>query len=283
MGGQALEADAGAQLVGDEWPCPERRCSHTKIRGVYFYNELARWIGLHHGQDVVEGTTWKNKEICEARRVQQKFLIPEDKVLKVTDEQGIEVDEDVFPELATESMCFVISVDDVIPLAESSKNMAECSDPTEFADCSNLTEFVTLGRSDLTLLQQGEGSSSSSLTDSLSLSSSLSSLASDAGSQMNQPVMDSTCARNAMERILTSKPAGMTVIKEYEETGSLKDSTRRLMVNIIVAHMREKEGRFVNKTTKEFHALGIVSLFPSLKDPYSKKGYVSLKCNRVVK
>ncbi|KAG5267419.1 hypothetical protein AALO_G00221540 [Alosa alosa] len=45
------------------------------------------------------------------------------------------------------------------------------------------------------------------------------------------------------------------------------------MVNIIVAHMREKEGRFVSKTTKEFHALGIVSLFPSLKDPYSKKGY----------
>ncbi|KAM8766253.1 uncharacterized protein AB9X84_005521 [Acanthopagrus schlegelii] len=202
------------------------------------------------GQDVVEGTTWKNKEICEARRVQQKFLIPEDKVLKVTDEQGIEVDEDVFPELATESVCFVISIDDVIPLAESSKNMAECSDPTEFADCSNLTEFVTF---DLTLLQQGEGSSSSSLTDSMSLSSSLSSL--------------------AVEQILTSKPAGMTVIKEYEETRSLKDSTRRLMVNIIVAHMREKEGRFVNKTTKEFHALGIVSLFPSLKDPYSKKGY----------
>ncbi|KAM8745913.1 uncharacterized protein AB9X84_016978 [Acanthopagrus schlegelii] len=101
-------------------------------------------------------------------------------------------------------MCFVFSIDDVIPLAESSRNMAECSHPTEFADCSNLTEFVTL-------------------------------------------------------------------------------VTRRLMVNIIVAHMREKEGRFVNKTTKEFHALGIVSLFPSLKDPYSKKGYLSLKCNRVVK
>jgi len=44
--------------------------------------------------------------------VQHKFLIPEDKVLKVTDEQGIEVDEDVFPELATEAMCFVISTDD---------------------------------------------------------------------------------------------------------------------------------------------------------------------------
>ncbi|XP_067245306.1 uncharacterized protein [Chanodichthys erythropterus] len=36
----------------------------------------------------------------------------------------------------------------------------------------------------------------------------------------------------------------------------------------------EKEGRAVSKATKEFHALGIVSLFPSLKDPYSKKGYI---------
>ncbi|KAF6728082.1 hypothetical protein FQA47_000577, partial [Oryzias melastigma] len=32
--------------------------------------------------------------------------------------------------------------------------------------------------------------------------------------------------------------------------------------------------RAINKSTKEFHALGIVSLFPSLKDPYSKKGYI---------
>ncbi|XP_056332071.1 uncharacterized protein LOC130243795 [Danio aesculapii] len=45
------------------------------------------------------------------------------------------------------------------------------------------------------------------------------------------------------------------------------------MVNIIVAHMREKEGRAVSKGAKEFHAFGIVSLFPTLKDPYSKKGY----------
>ncbi|XP_036066766.1 uncharacterized protein LOC112141726 [Oryzias melastigma] len=74
-----------------------------------------------------------------------------------------------------------------------------------------------------------------------------------------------------VEQILTSKPAGITVINEYENARTLKDSTRRLMVNIIVSHMREKEGRAINKATKEFHALGIVSLFPPLKDPYSKK------------
>ncbi|XP_062845378.1 uncharacterized protein LOC134303857 [Trichomycterus rosablanca] len=127
--------------------------------------------------------------------------------------------------------------------------------------------FVIYTDDEFTFLHQGsEGPSSPSLTDTLSISTSSSqSDTSDAGCQIIQPTV---------EQILTSKPAGMTVIKEYEETGSLKDSTRRLMVNIIVAHMHEKEGRAVSKATKEFHALGIVSLFPSLKDPYSKKGYI---------
>ena len=44
--------------------------------------------------------------------MQQKFLIPEDTVLQVTDDQGIEVDEDVFPELARKDVCFAISIKD---------------------------------------------------------------------------------------------------------------------------------------------------------------------------
>nr|XP_024654248.1 uncharacterized protein LOC106676715 [Maylandia zebra] len=177
--------------------------------------------------------------------VQQKFLIPENAALKVTDEQGIEVDEDVFPELAgVKEVCFVIYTAEDILETESSKKLRDCSD---------LTHYVTLTPCDLTVLKQHvEEPSSPSLTDTLSVSttSSQSSDTSDAGLQMT------------VEQILTSKPAGVTVIHEYEKTGSLKDSTRRLMVNIIVA------------STKEFHALGIVSLFPSLKDPYSKKGYI---------
>ncbi|XP_077054748.1 uncharacterized protein LOC143740866 isoform X2 [Siphateles boraxobius] len=215
----------------------------------------------------------KLEEVCFTdflSAVQQKFLIPENTELKVTDDQGIEVDEDVFPELATtKEMCFFIHTDDELPFPEKSKNSTDFSDLTEFGATSNLTEYVTLTTCDMTVLQQAvEGYSSPSLTDTLSVSSS-----SDSASQMIPPLMDSVNARNNVEQILTSKPAGMTVIKEYQETGSLKDSTRRLMVNIIVAHMHEKEGRAVSKATKEFHALGIVSLFPSLKDPYSKKGY----------
>ena len=42
--------------------------------------------------------------------MQKKFLIPEDTELKVTDDQGIEVDGEVFPELATmKYVCFIIS------------------------------------------------------------------------------------------------------------------------------------------------------------------------------
>ncbi|KAK1893492.1 E3 ubiquitin-protein ligase HERC2 [Dissostichus eleginoides] len=89
------------------------------------------------------------------RAVQQKFLIPENTMLKVTDEQGIEVDEDVFPEVATvQDICFVIYTDYDLPLAESSKNMDDCSNLTESVDCSNLTECVILKTCDLTNLQQ---------------------------------------------------------------------------------------------------------------------------------
>ncbi len=42
-----------------------------------------------------------------------RFLIPKNTTLKVTDDHCIEVDEDVFPELATtKEICFIIHTDD---------------------------------------------------------------------------------------------------------------------------------------------------------------------------
>lgn len=40
--------------------------------------------------------------------VQEKCVIPEDTILAVTDDHSEELDEDVFPELATKEICFVI-------------------------------------------------------------------------------------------------------------------------------------------------------------------------------
>ncbi|XP_058272612.1 uncharacterized protein LOC131369778 [Hemibagrus wyckioides] len=54
---------------------------------------------------------------------------------------------------------------------------------------------------------------------------------------------------------------------------SWKHSTRRQLVNILVAHMIEKHGRIPTRSQMEKYALGIVMLFPSLKDPFSPKGY----------
>ncbi|KAK6318617.1 hypothetical protein J4Q44_G00119080 [Coregonus suidteri] len=45
------------------------------------------------------------------------------------------------------------------------------------------------------------------------------------------------------------------------------------MVNILVAHMIDNHGHHPTKAIREDDARGIVMLFPSLKDPYSKKGY----------
>ncbi|XP_052453915.1 uncharacterized protein LOC128014375 [Carassius gibelio] len=56
-------------------------------------------------------------------------------------------------------------------------------------------------------------------------------------------------------------------------TGEMKDRARRDLVSIVVAEMFEKYGRAPPMDKRAQYALGIVTLFPSLKDPYSKKGY----------
>uniref|UniRef100_A0AAV2JMH9 LAGLIDADG homing endonuclease n=1 Tax=Knipowitschia caucasica TaxID=637954 RepID=A0AAV2JMH9_KNICA len=81
-------------------------------------------------------------------------------------------------------------------------------------------------------------------------------------------------AKLNVAKILKCNPAGRNAIKEYDETGTLKESTRRIVVNVIVAAMCDTAtGRIIHRQTKEFHAQGIVEMFPSLKDSLSKKGY----------
>ncbi|XP_050984428.1 uncharacterized protein LOC127176683 [Labeo rohita] len=67
---------------------------------------------------------------------------------------------------------------------------------------------------------------------------------------------------------------GNVVLKVFTNDETLTDSTRRQMINILVAHMIENHGQLPTKVIREQYALGIVMLFPSLRDPYSKKGYV---------
>lgn len=83
----------------------------------------------------------KLEEVCFS-----DFFSTAKNTLKVADDHCIEVDEDVFPEVATtkEIFCFIIHTDDEILFAETSKNFADFSDLTEFGASSNQTEDVTL-------------------------------------------------------------------------------------------------------------------------------------------
>ncbi|MED6256417.1 hypothetical protein ATANTOWER_025645 [Ataeniobius toweri] len=79
--------------------------------------------------------------------------------------------------------------------------------------------------------------------------------------------------KKLVEGVLQSKSGGEEVLQEYKTTETLPDATRRKMVNILVAHIIDKHGHLPAKAVREEYALGIVTVFPSLKDPYTKKGY----------
>ncbi|KAI9524176.1 hypothetical protein NQZ68_019439 [Dissostichus eleginoides] len=69
---------------------------------------------------------------------------------------------------------------------------------------------------------------------------------------------------------LNDSGGGSDVLKEYEEKGTIRPATRKVMVNILVADSGE---RIPQRLTKEKYALGIDTLFPSLQDPHGKTGY----------
>ncbi|KAI7814032.1 hypothetical protein IRJ41_006664 [Triplophysa rosa] len=68
----------------------------------------------------------------------------------------------------------------------------------------------------------------------------------------DEEALQSSVAKDLINQILQTKPGGTTVVEEYEESGTLRIPQRK---------------------TKEKYALGIVTLFPALKDPLSRKGY----------
>ncbi|KAF7641450.1 hypothetical protein LDENG_00280760, partial [Lucifuga dentata] len=78
-----------------------------------------------------------------------------------------------------------------------------------------------------------------------------------------------------VENALLTKPGGEDVLQEYKSQNTLKHRTRRQLVNILASHMTERHGRIPSHKQKEKYALGIIILFPSLKDPFSPKGYLN--------
>ncbi|NP_001076561.1 uncharacterized protein LOC100034589 [Danio rerio] len=88
-------------------------------------------------------------------------------------------------------------------------------------------------------------------------------------------MVDAERAKRIVQDALEKQSGGDEVLDEYKATKTLKHSTRRQLVNIVVSHMTEIHGRIPTRKQRETYALGIISLFPSLRDPFSAKGYIN--------
>ncbi|KAI7793219.1 hypothetical protein IRJ41_008801 [Triplophysa rosa] len=175
-------------------------------------------------------------------QVRETFSIPVNKIT-VEDDSGTEVDETVFAELSTvNGICFV--------LKDGHDNDSGASQSTpSLSSCSGSSLSVSSGSSDNDVSRQSKRM------------------------RRDEEALQSSVAKDLINQILQTKPGGTTVVEEYEESGTLSDCRRRQMVNILASHMVETEGRIPQRKTKEKYALGIVTLFPALKDPLSRKGY----------
>ncbi|KAL6463627.1 hypothetical protein MHYP_G00280180 [Metynnis hypsauchen] len=156
--------------------------------------------------------------------------------VKVVDSSGTELDEDVFEDVVKDPSAGVLTI-------------------------KYETEFVSMVGSPEPSEPPSRGSSDSQ--DTLILSES---------PPAKQQRLD-TEAKHLVETILNNKPGGERIMKEYNRSKCLTDETRRKMVNILAADITEKNGTSPPREVKEMYARGIVSLFPYLRDPFSRTGY----------
>ncbi|KAL4007964.1 hypothetical protein ACER0C_001816 [Sarotherodon galilaeus] len=136
------------------------------------------------------------------------------------------------------------------------------------------SDLISQGTVVLTVFSNKEQSENSD--SSFSSNASTSTILLDEGPRKKTRVegtVDAASAKKLIEGVLGTNSGGEEVLQEYHTTQTLTDATRRKMVNIIVAHMIDCHGHLPTKAVREQYALEVVTLFPSLKDPYSKKGY----------
>ncbi|XP_060938901.1 uncharacterized protein LOC133015666 [Limanda limanda] len=176
-----------------------------------------------------------------------KFNIPEGMQpdLKVFDQSDIEVDGEVFEEIVNESPgTFKVML---------SKEELDASLSSTSSSCSAASDDTII--LNVTMCDPPEEA------------------AAVEGSQPKKPCHINCGAKALIEKILTTKPGGEKIMQEYAKIKSLKDGTRRQMINILTAEMTQTHGTSPPKSVKVLYAQGIVALFPYLEDPYSQHGY----------
>ncbi|KAK7929678.1 hypothetical protein WMY93_006073 [Mugilogobius chulae] len=179
--------------------------------------------------------------------VKSKFGFPDSAELLILDETDTEIEEDVFVELVEANPDLCLKIEDRL-LDKSLSSM--------------------------------DNSSTSSLTDTMSPSSDnepwspprQKSSTQHSGAPSKE-ALEKDAAKEMVENALKGKPGGQDILEEYKSEKSLSHRSRRQLVNLIVSEMTERHGRMPSRKQKENYALGIITAFPSLRDPFSQKGY----------
>ncbi|XP_052421432.1 uncharacterized protein LOC127964927 isoform X1 [Carassius gibelio] len=165
--------------------------------------------------------------------------VPEN--VKVFDESGTEVDGDVFEDIVRDPSVGVLTIKHGADLDSASPQASH-----EQSNRSRTPSVDSSDSQDTVIIEETSSSKRMRLDEE---------------------------AKKLVETILVQKSGGECIITEYNRTKSLGDETRRKMVNILAAHMTEKNGTSPTRQVKEKYARGIVALFPYLSDPFSKNGY----------
>ncbi|XP_036392660.1 uncharacterized protein LOC118783083 isoform X3 [Megalops cyprinoides] len=193
------------------------------------------------------------------------------------DSAGVDVAADVFDELLKSS---------TVSFKVFTEHSAE-SEVSEVSFCSDEGSFSPV-----------ESVKSSSSTESVSsTASSASTVITESSKAWRRTLVegppDSKVAKDLVYVALHQKPGGEDVFKEYNKTKGLSDHTRKKPVNILVANMIESHGRVPPVNVRITYALGVVTLFPSLKDkalptgyehyydPHSGQGYLAYRLKTV--
>nr|XP_009290659.2 uncharacterized protein LOC101885607 [Danio rerio] len=171
------------------------------------------------------------------REVKEKFGISPDHTIYLADETGTEVDEDVFADIMEQKSDTLWTIVDSMATEDST-----APPPSQFS-----SEMKTVSPTDscVSVLSTKRPRTDDQFTE----------------------------AKELVKDVLGKKSAGEKIFQEYRATGKITDSTRRILVNAVVGDMIEKHGNIPPKEIRIKYAVGIVTLFPSLKDPYSKRGY----------
>ncbi|XP_056608550.1 uncharacterized protein LOC130426051 isoform X2 [Triplophysa dalaica] len=181
-----------------------------------------------------------DKFIIEAS---MKFNLPRGTSVVLKNSEGFDVDADVFDELVrTTNASFKILCSDKSD--ESEISVSSCPELSSSSVKSKYSDSTAIPQSVKTRKRQ-----------------------------LLEENPDCNVAKDLVYAALHSKLGGFDILKEYEQTNTLSDKTRRKLVNILVADMVESHGRIPPVNIRISYALGIITLFPHLKDKCSPTGY----------